>query len=66
MVVSSIYSPEVACSFLIFTALMGAEARFVSTLELQLELEMEMGGLNGVDDDEDILGGRNWFTCDVG
>ena len=57
MLVSSIYSPEVACSFLIFTALMGAEARFVSTLELQLELEIEMGGLNGVDDDEDILGG---------
>ena len=57
VVVSSIYSPDVACSFLIFTALMGAEARFVSTLEIQLELEMEIGGLNGVDDDEDIVWG---------
>ena len=65
MSVSSMYSPEVASSFLIFTALIGAWAIFVSKLELQLELEMEIAGLNGVDDELEMeIAGLNGVDDD--
>ena len=65
MSVSSMYSPEVASSFLIFTALIGAGATFVLILELQLKLEMEIAGLNGVDDELEMeIAGLNGVDDD--
>ena len=65
LVVSSMYSPELASSFLIFTALIGAGATFVLILELQLELEMEIAGLNGVDDEQREIAGLNGVDKDL-